>query len=57
MIVGRLCGTGWDIYIVLFSKMGFGYQEDVYFQGVEKCFYFFMLWFTSFAFHAAMFNR
>jgi hypothetical protein len=31
----------WAIYIVLFRKMGFGHQEDVYFVGVEKYFYFF----------------
>jgi hypothetical protein len=31
----------WDIYIVLFRKMGFRHQEDVYFLGVEKYFYFF----------------
>jgi hypothetical protein len=28
-MVGSLCCIGWDIYIVLFPKLGFGHQEDV----------------------------
>jgi hypothetical protein len=40
-IVGSVCDTGWDIYIVLFRKLGIGHEEDVYFLGVEKYFYFF----------------
>jgi hypothetical protein len=40
-MVGSICDIVWDIYIVLFHKMGFGHQEDVYFLGVEKYFYFF----------------
>jgi hypothetical protein len=31
----------WDIYIVIFRKMGFRQEEGVRFLGVEKCFYFF----------------
>jgi hypothetical protein len=42
-MVGSVCDVVWDIYeyIVLFRKMGFEHQEDVYFLGVEKYFYFF----------------
>jgi hypothetical protein len=40
-MVGSVCDTVWDIYVVSFRKMGFGHQEDVYFLGVEKYFYFF----------------
>jgi hypothetical protein len=35
-----VCDVVWDIYIALFRKMGFGHQEDVYFLGVQKYFYF-----------------
>jgi hypothetical protein len=40
-MVCSVCDIVWDIYIVLFRKMGFGHQEDVCFLGVEKCFYVF----------------
>jgi hypothetical protein len=40
-MISSVCDVVWDIYIVLFRKMGFGHQEDVYFLGVEKYFYFF----------------
>jgi hypothetical protein len=40
-MIGSLSDMIWDIYIVLFHKMGFGHQEDVYFLGVEKHLYFF----------------
>jgi hypothetical protein len=40
-ILGNVCGRDWDFYIVLFRKMGFGHQEDVYFLDVEIYFYFF----------------
>jgi hypothetical protein len=40
-IVSSLCDVVWNILIVLFCKMGFGHQEDVYFLGVQKHFYFF----------------
>jgi hypothetical protein len=35
------CGIAWDIYIVLFRKMGFERNEDVYLLGAEKYFCFF----------------
>jgi hypothetical protein len=34
------CGIAWDIYRVLFRKMGFERYEDVYFLGAEKYFCF-----------------
>jgi hypothetical protein len=40
-MVSSVCDIVWDIYIVLFRKKGFGHQEDVYFLGAEKYFYFF----------------
>jgi hypothetical protein len=40
-MVSSVCDVVSDIYIVLFRKMGFGHQEDVYFLGVEKYFCFF----------------
>jgi hypothetical protein len=40
-MVGSVCDIDWEIYIVLFRKIGFGHQEDVYFLSVEKYFYFF----------------
>jgi hypothetical protein len=40
-VVGSVCGAGWDIYTVLFRKIGFGHQEDIYFLGFEKYFCFF----------------
>jgi hypothetical protein len=40
-MVGSVCSIVWDIYIVIFRKMGFGQQEDIYFLDVEKYFYFF----------------
>jgi hypothetical protein len=39
-MVGSVCNIIWDIYIFLFRKMGFGHQEDVYFLGVEKYFFY-----------------
>jgi hypothetical protein len=38
-MVGSLCGIGWDFYVVLFRKMGFGHQENACFLGVQECFY------------------
>jgi hypothetical protein len=40
-MVCSVCDVVSDIYIVLFRRMGFGHQEDVYFLGVEKNFYLF----------------
>jgi hypothetical protein len=40
-MVSIICDVVWNIYIVLFRKMGFGHQEDIYFLDVEKNFYFF----------------
>jgi hypothetical protein len=40
-MVSSVCDVVWDIYIVLFCKMGFGHQENVYLLGVEKYYYFF----------------
>jgi hypothetical protein len=40
-MIGRVCGIGWDFFVVLFCKMNFGHQEDVYFLGIEKYFYLF----------------
>jgi hypothetical protein len=47
-VVGSVCDTVWDIYIVPFRTMGFGQQEDVYFFGVEKYYYFYALRQTHF---------
>jgi hypothetical protein len=42
-MVSSVCDEVWDFYsyIVLFRKMGFGHQYDVYFLDVEKYFYIF----------------
>jgi hypothetical protein len=40
-MVSSACDAVWVIYIALFRKMGFGHQEDVYFLGVEKYFYYY----------------
>jgi hypothetical protein len=37
-MVGSSCDIVWDIYILLFRKVGLGHQEDVYFLGVEEYF-------------------
>jgi hypothetical protein len=39
LIVGSVCGIGCDIYVVLFRKMDFGHEGNVYFLNVEEYFY------------------
>jgi hypothetical protein len=51
---GCLVAYVWNIYIVLFRKMGFGHQEGVYFLGLENTSTSFMRCIRPFAFHAAM---
>jgi hypothetical protein len=39
-MVGSICVILWDMYVVLFCKMDVEHQDDIYFLGVEKYFYF-----------------
>jgi hypothetical protein len=54
-MVSSVCDIIWDFYILLFLKVGFGHEEDIYFLGIEKYFYSFMRWVSPFSFHADMF--